>query len=120
MAKRSFAQDDIVLIGSIDLDKSQVRLGPMDSILAFAVSGDLGLISVESCPTAIAGVHTEKGAVLNDRTVLHGVGRLFHGFGRFGLMELMRQTVEGLDQKPVDKQFPAVSEIDGMGDARGW
>jgi hypothetical protein len=34
-------------------------------------------------------------------------------------MEFMRQTVEGLDQKPVDKQFPAVSEIDGMGDARG-
>ena len=79
------------------MDKSQVRLGPMDPIFAFAVSGDLGLIAVESCATAIAGVHAKQGAVLNDRPVLHRVGGLFHRFGRFGLMELVGQTVERFD-----------------------
>jgi hypothetical protein len=34
-------------------------------------------------------------------------------------MELVGQTVEGVDQKPVDKQFPAVSKIDGLDDASG-
>ena len=101
------------------MDKSQVRLGPMDPIGAFAVSGDLGLIPVESCATAIAGVHAKQGTVFNDRPVLHRVGGLFHRFGRFGLMELVGQTVEGVDQKPVDKQFPAVSKIDGLDAASG-
>jgi hypothetical protein len=34
-------------------------------------------------------------------------------------MELVGQTVEGVDQKPVDKQFPAVSKIDGLDAASG-
>ena len=121
--------DDVVVLGTVKLEDSQIGPGPVNAVAAFCVAESFGMIRlfVDFVPTAAAIVHAVHIAIFDNRVIGRSAtfpGRIVdeHNFALAGLLQLeccarlrsrsnnRRRTVHGahrcgLDQQPEQSQW---------------
>ena len=124
--------NDAVLLGTIEFEKSQRRLCPLDAVPAFRVSGELRVVGGDGLAGADLGadhvvrmdaaavVHAIAVAVFENGYIEAGIAlpRLVE-YQRFArgprAVKLKPHTADGLDQQIIHKQFPAGTNMDRRG-----
>jgi hypothetical protein len=100
-------ENHIIRLVPVDFNDTQLGLCPVNTVRAFAIPSHLGNVAIESGAASVAGVKSEKRAILDDGAVFKVVGRLFRGGCEPWFMQVQGRVVELIDEEPIDKQFEA-------------
>ena len=98
-------QDHIVVFGTIDFDKPEFRLRPVNAISTFTVPSDLCRIAIEFRSAGISRIQPKQISVFDNRAIFQVVGRFRHRRRESWFMQLERCVFKPINQKVIHKQL---------------